>query len=422
MSMKMIALIACAGTAASAFGDVVSIGLVAKEGDSLDGAVITGFSQPFVNGLGTVGFTANLDDSSRSVWYGTGSIFNSGSALPDVLTGSESNMGISNTGGFIYSPSFNGEDAVYTQEGLLLAGAQAAPGLPGLFSSFNSRPRMLDNGEAVWVGGTATTPTGSSSGRVLYRADPTNPSGATPILKTGDLVDGLAIGSSGIGFGYDFSGNGAHHIQELLVDSGSTLNDGRMWVDGIVVAAENSPNGQGDNWDNFKSASINNSGNYVFAGDTDGATTTDDFMAYNGSIQIRQGDVIDGLTLTGAFDACAINDLNEAVFIADTALTETLFWASDAAALSSALAILSVGDEVDVDGDLIADYTITDFNASTTVSQGMDFGNDGLLYISVDLRDDAGTTVDAIISVAVPAPAGLGVLAGFALAARRRRR
>lgn len=422
MSSKVFALIACAGAAASAFGDLVSIGVVAKEGDGLDGAVITGFSQPFVNGLGTVGFNAILDDGSRAVWYGNGSIFNSSSALPDVLTGSESNMGISNTGGFIYSPSVNGNDAVYTHEGPLLVEGVAAPGIPGFFNSFNSRPRMLNNGEAVWVGGFASTSGGSSIGRVMYRADPSDTGSITPVFRTGDLVDGLAIGTTGVGFDYDFSGNGAHHIHNLLVDSGSTLDDGRIWVDGVVVAAENSPNGQGDNWDNFKSSSINNSGNYVFAGDTDGATTTDDFMAYNGSIQIRQGDVIDGLTLTGAFDACAINDLNEAVFIADSSLTETLFWASDAAALSSALAILSVGDEVDVDGDLIADYTLTDFNASTIASQGMDFANDGLLYISVDLRDDAGATVEAIISVAVPAPAGLGVLAGFALAARRRRR
>lgn len=415
------ALLVSAGMATACFAAVVPVSVVSRAGDGLDGSAITGFSQPFVNGVGQVGFVAILADGSRSVWYDSGSIFNSGSALPDVLSGSESNMGISNTGGFIYSPSFNDEDAVYTSNGLLLASGAAAPGIPGFFNSFNSRPRMLDNGEAVWVGGFATTATGSSIGRVMYRADPANPGSIAPIFRTGDLVGGFAIGTTGVGFDFDFSGNGNHHIHNLLLDTGSTSTDGHIWVDGVLVAREGSATGQGDSWSGFKSSSINNSGNYLFAGDTNGPTATDDFIAYNGAISIRQGDTIDGVTISGTFDGAALNNLNEAVFIADTVLGETLFWAQDASNLGAALALLSVGDLVDVDGDLSGDYTLVDFNAATIASQGMDFGDDGLLYISVDVQDDAGLTTEAIISIAVPAPAGLGLLLGVAAFARRRR-
>ncbi len=421
MRIKAVSLVVASGLAVAAQGAVVPIDLVAKEGDALDGSTIESFSQPFVNGLGTVGFVAGLADDTRSVWYGTGSIFNSASALPDVLGGHESNMGISNTGGFIYSPSFNGEDAVYTHEGLLLASGQAAPGIPGFFNSFNSRPRMLDNGEAVWVGGYSATSTGSSIGRTLYRADPANPAGTSLIFKTGDVVGGFTIGTTGVGFDYDFSGNGNHHIHNLLLDTGSTATDGHIWVDGALVAREGSPTGQGDAWSGFKSSSINNSGNYVFLGDTNGPTSSDDFIAYNGAISIRQGDTVDGVNILGTFDGAAINNLNEVVFIADTDLVETLFWAADASNLGGAIALLSVGDLVDVDGDLIGDYTLTDFNAATIASQGMDFADDGMLYISVDLRDDAGLTVDAIIGVAVPAPSALLGL-GLGAAMRRRRR
>lgn len=421
MRIKAMSLVLVSGLAAAAQGAVVPIDLVAKEGDALDGSTISSFSQPFVNGLGTLGFVAGLADNSRSVWYGTGSIFNSTSALPDVLGGGEANMGISNTGGFIYSPSFNGEDAVYTHAGLLLAAGQAAPGLPGLFSSFNSRPRMLDNGEAVWVGGTATTPTGSSSGRVLYRADPTNPAGATPVFKSGDSVGGFTIGTSGVDFSYDFSGNGNHHIQSLTLTTGSSSNDTHIWVDGTIVAREGSPTGQGDNWAGFKSSSINNSGNYIFAGDTDAPSATDDFIAYNGAIGVRQGDVVDGILLSGAIDGCAMNDLNEAVFVWDTTLLETLFWASDASNLGGAIALLSIGDEVDIDNNGTGDFVVTDFNTATIASQGMDFGNNGLVYVSVDLQDASGATVEAIISVAVPAPGSLAALGLGAMLRRRRR-
>jgi len=415
-------VVVAAGLASAAQAAVVPVSVVAKQGDALDGSTITGFSQPFVNGLGLVGFTATLADSSRSVWYDSGSIFNSSSALPDVLSGSEANMGISNTGGFIYSPSFNGDDAVYTHDGLLLKDGDAAPGMPGFFNSFNSRPRMLDNGDAVWVGGFATTSTGSSIGRVLYRADPANPSGTTLIFKTGDSIGGFAIGTTGVGFDFDFSGNGIHHIHNLLLDTGSTTNDGHMWVNGSLIAREGSSTGQGDNWSGFKSSSINNSGNYIFAGDTDGPTATDDFIAYNGSIALRQGSVVDGVTLANAIDACAINNKNEAAFVWDTNLTETLFWAPDASNLAGALALLSVGDLVDVDGDMVGDFTLVDFNASTVASQGMDFGDNGYLYLSVDLRNEAGVDVEAIISIYVPAPGSLGMVAALGLIRGRRRR
>ncbi len=419
---RITALVLAAGLASASFGAIVPVSIVASEGDALDGSTITGFSQPFVNGLGRVGFTANLADSSRSVWYDSGSVFNSSSALPDVLTGSESNMGISNAGGWIYSPSVNGNDAVYTHLGVLLQETDAAPGVPGHFSSFNSRPRMLDNGEAVWVAGYASTSGGSSIGRVLYRADPANPGSITALYKTGDMVGGFAIGTSGINFDYDFSGDGSHHIQGLTLDTGSTSTDVHIIVDGAVVAREGSPTGQGDNWAGFKSESINSSGNYLFAGDTSGATTTDDFIAYNGAISIRQGDVIDGVTISGTFDGCAINEDDEAVFLADTSLTETLFFAPNASNLAGALALLSIGDEVDVNGDTAGDYTLVDFNAATIASQGMDFGTDGFVYLSVDLEDDSGAEFEAIISVRVPAPGGLGLLAAIGLAGVRRRR
>lgn len=422
MNARLMALVVASGLATSVSAAVVPVNVVAREGDSLDGLTITGFSQPFVNGLGKVGFTVSLEDSSRSVWYDTGPIFNSSSALPDLLSGSEGNMGVSNTGGFIYSPSFNGDDSVYTHEGLLLKDGDAAPGMPGFFNSFNSRPRMLDNGEAIWVGGFSSTSGGSTLGRTLYRADPANPAGTSLVFKSGDSVGGFTIGTTGVGFDYDFSGNGNHHIHNLLLDTGSTLTDGHIWVNGVLVAREGSPTGQGDAWSAFKSSSINNSGNYLFAGDTNGPTATDDFIAYNGAISIRQGDTIDGVTISGTFDGAAINNLNEAVFIADTVLGETLFWAPDASNLGSAIALLSVGDLVDIDGDTIGDLTLTDFNASTTISQGMDFGDDGWLYLSVDLRDDAGLITEAIISIAVPAPGSIGLLGGLALLGGRRRR
>jgi len=131
--------------------------LVLKQGDVVGPSTVSTLGAPFTDGNGRVGFVGALADSQRFIWWDTGPVFFSNDALPNVLTGHESTMGVSNTGGFIYSPSVNGNDAVYTHGGVLLQRGDPIPPLPGLYSSFNSRPIMLPNGTAYWVGGSTPT-------------------------------------------------------------------------------------------------------------------------------------------------------------------------------------------------------------------------------------------------------------------------
>lgn len=383
--------------------------IVVKDGDAVSGSTISTLNTPFTDGNGTVGFVAGLADGNNIIWYGLGPIFNSDDALPDDLSGGEGTMGVSDTGGFIYSPSFNGFDSVYTHAGKLLAEDDDAPGVPANFSSFNSRPTMLPNGTAHWVGGYTDTLGGATDGRVMYEAtDVSNPGTITPLLKTGDLVNGFAITSSGIGFDYDFSDNGSNHIFSLILDTGSTNTDDFIYVNGATVAQEDTPTGGGDDWDNFDAVSINNLGNYLFSGDTDGSSTTDEFLAYNGVISLREGDVVDGVTLEDAVHWASINDLGQAAFIWNSSLEETLFF-GDAANLASSIALLSVGDIISQDG---VDYEVTDFNASNIISPGLDLAEDGLVYVEVDLVPVAGgDELEAIVGVVIPEPSTLALLA-----------
>ena len=408
---------------------VTSANVIILEGDALGGSTITNLSSPFVNGEGEVGFNATLDDGNRSIWFDGGEIFNSSDAAPDSLTGAEGTMGIGNSGEFIYSPAFNGDDAVWGQDGLILVENTQAPGFTsGINSTFHSRPTMTDDGTAYWVSGFNDGAGGTSSiGRMLYRRN--TDTTIDVVIRSGDLVDGVAIANGGaIAFDYSFSADNANSMFEVNLDTGSTANDGRLLVNGAVVAAEASTNGQGDNWDNFDHMSINKLGNYVFSGDTDGSTATDEFLAYNGVIELREGDALAGGTLDGSIDGVSLNENGEAAFIweLDTGSgnQESLF-VGDAADLANSQRLVSVGDLLDVDNDGTADWVLFDFNAGT--GPGIGFGEDGLVYVEVDLESlDGNTNIEAILAFstnAIPEPASLLVLMmGTSLLTARRRR
>ncbi len=391
---------------------VVEASLVVQNGDTPPGGggnPVTVLNSPFTNGNGQVGFTGAVNDGSADnfVWLDAAIVWRNSAWPTATLGGAESTMGVGNNGEFIYSPSFNGDDAVWTHNGLLQVEGMPAPGFPpGITSTFHSRPTLLPGGQAYWVSGFDEDGGGATDGRMLYTSPNAMSSTVSVVLRSDDIVGGLPIDRpSGIGFDYQISDNGSHHIHVLLLDTGSTVNDGALYVDGSVIARESFPIGGGENWGNFDVVSISDSGNYIFTGDTDGSTATDEFIAYNGVIAVREGDVIGGLplTTTATLRAASLNNLNQAVHAWGIAggTPEVLFFACDAANLGESSLLLSTGDMVDLDGNGSGDATVTDFNAATTTGPGLWLAEDGYAYIEVDLDYGSGD-VEAIIRLALP--------------------
>ncbi len=420
-ALGAVALSVLAGTAMGQ----VSATAVVLEGDSVDGAVATAFSAPAVNGLGQVGYLATLDDGRRAFVIDGVVVFETNQALPDIVSGGESTVGIGNNGEFIYSPSFNGGDAVWGEFGLRAVDDTPAPGFPAnVNSTFHSRPRMTDSGMAYWVSGFNDGAGGTSTqGRMIYTQ--TGNGSIDIFVKAGDVVDGASVAAfGGIDFDLEFSGNNQNVIWGFNdANAGSTANDGRLAVNQSIVAAEGSATGQGDNWDNFNDVSINNAGNYLFSGDTDGATASDGFIAYNGVIAIREGMMVDNLVLEGNANGLAINENNEAAFVWDGDAgggeAETLFYAVSASDLASAVALVSVGDTVDLGSDGM--WILDDINVINTGDVG--FGEDGFITLDVDLESfDGLANIEAIVRFAVPTPGAGAVLALGGLVATRRRR
>lgn len=420
-----VALVLVAG---GAWAQPRDVELVLAEGQSLLGSTVGVLNNPYATDAGTVGFNGSLADGRRFVWFGGGVVFTDDQAS-EALSGGESTMGFSASGDWVYSPSIDGEDGVYTNGGTLLRETSAAPGLPGLFNSFNSRPSMDEGGAAYWVAGFTDTQGGSSDGRVFYRA--ANPTSATPtfeiVYQSFEVIDGFTVGNGGVDFTYDVSSDGRWLATEIVFnDTPSTGDDNMVYLFDLAggtrtrLGREGDATGAGDNFDNWDGVKVNNAGDVLIHGDTDGATTDDEFIAFNGGIIARDGDLIGGRTF-GTVDSADLNNAGWIAAIADTEAGESLFFGFDADT-SGWSVLLETGDALDFDGDGIADGTLTDFNVSSAVSNGLDLSDAGLLYLEIDYLDVDGLEVEGIIGVRVPSPgAGVGLVVAMAGVWRRRR-
>jgi hypothetical protein len=263
---------------------------------------------------------------------------------------------------------------------------------------------MTPDGAAYWVAG-FDEPGGTGSGRVLYRASDAMPGSISVVLRSDDLVDGLPIARpGGIGFDYRISDDGAHHIHVLELDTGGADAE-VVYVDGAVVAREGEPTGDGDNWDALDVVSINDAGDYLFSGNTDADSATSEFIAHDGSIVVREGGSLDGVALDSAsVQALGINKAGQAAHIWSAGGVDHLFASCDAADLAAgSRRLLSSGDSVDFDGDGIGDALVTDFNAGSIIGPGLDLAEDGRVFFEVDLDTGGPETVEAILSIAMPA-------------------
>ena len=418
----LLTIAACGLVNPSVRADLVDAQLVAREGGPApggDGTTISGLNAPFVNGLGEVGFTGTLASGDRFVWLGDGIVWLNSDALPgSVLTGNESTMGISNLGGFIYSCSDDGEDSVWTQEGLLLRETEPIPGETFIWSSFNSRPRMTCDGVAFWVTGLAATSGGGTYGRGLMRClDPADPTSAELLIGTGDAVeDGdefYEIGTIGIGFAYDVSGDAERMALILKMAGLPTAADDFIWLDGDLRERQGDPTspGSGLAWDQFRGVGVNDAGRLIFFGpaEPDDPKIPDiEYLALDGEIVVREGDSIAGLELADGFAIrwAAIDDADRIVHVWEASGFPP---PAGAAFLTSItpdglehVAIVEIGDELDFDGDGAADGTIVDFEVSAVVGPAIGLPDQPWVYLPVEIDPGDGASFEAIVRLSLP--------------------
>lgn len=235
-------------------------------------------------------------------------------------------FGLSETGDLVYSvttthlPTAQNRDTVWFNDTLLMAARDSMPSpIETLFSSSNNRPGITVGGTPYWVTLTSTTAGGSASNAALLF-------GSTPtvLLHGGATIDEGALtllnNTQTVGNPYRFSANGTHYIVSSRL-TGGTATDGVMVVDGNslkidgMIVREGSPVAPsagalpGENWfDAFDFMGINEAGDYFLTGDTQAATTQDEFVIKNGVIVLREGQTVGSDTFTGAIDGGYMNE------------------------------------------------------------------------------------------------------------------
>ncbi len=393
-------------------GSATSVVAVGAPTPGSDGNLVSLLNDPYLTRDGRVGCTGAINVAGANVsfvWFDGAIVWLNTDALPTMLSGAEATMGVSDSGSWIYSPSEGGLDSVWKDGASLAIETQPAPGLPGQFLSFCSRPQMNADGTPTFVAGITAVQGGGAQFRALY-------SGTTVVLAGGDTVSGETISGTGpvVGFPYDFSSDGSNYIAKAILSAPNASNDVVVMNDEIL-ARESESTGAGDHWQTFNDVKTNNVGDYAFIGDTDALTKFDGFLAFNDQLVVREGDTIaDGYTLIGNPSAVGLNDARQVGAIWNSTGGEVLFVLTPTRTGALTLAILAkVGDPVDLDGDGLDDATITDFNASTGTAPALDLPRQCRVCVNVDVQTAAGASAVAIVCVALPPAMELANLDGL---------
>ena len=395
-----------------------------REDDPLPGAAgetVSSLSNPAVNHVGGFALTVNTSGSGTTlshIWgHATGGpgnvIVTEGTYGNLQQTSFESFHGFSNAGMPCYSATSTdtvsgttGLDGVWVGTTVVLNEEDPVPTLPGQFSTFNSRPAITAEGMPTWVGGYSTNQGGSTQNRALFYGF-----GILPLLKGGDFVGGIGepieSGSSNIDFDYRFSASGTNYITPVLVDTGSSTDDGVIVSNGAAVMRGGGVLREampvplavgglaGENWDNFDFMGITESGMILVTGDTDAATTMDEFVLVGDTIMMREGDIIaagvDLYTVSGSIEGGYLNEDGDWAVIWD--ITD-IGGTNVEALLFDGELLLKEGDAVDLDGDGVIEPAsiLANFTGITTLVMG-DRQPNGILsiYFTADI-DTQGTS------------------------------
>lgn len=304
--------------------------------------------------LGVAGILTTDSGSEAFVWrddaihWRASEVAGTAPANPSPL------MGLGDQGQFVFQTAVEDADAVWSQSGLLLREGEAAPGIepPGLVL-FSRWTTMTPAGTAHWVSEFRDGPGAKGRARALFRSAGATPAATVPLLRDGDLVDGLPIARRGLALGYQVSDNEQHLIQVMTLVSGSVNDNDVVYVDGHIALREGDETGDGDRWHRFGRVAIDDDGHYLVSGETDGPNPRDAVLVYDGEVALREGSKVGGAEILPQASVLALSLDNQGraahLWSVGGFGAEHLFFACDASRLDRSMLLATSKRTLDLD-------------------------------------------------------------------------
>ena len=250
-----------------------------------------------------------------------------------------SSVGVDLAGNLFYEAELaapGAEQSLWLNDDLLLEEGDAIPAGPlagSFFDSF-SRTTLAPNGAAYWSSSYANTSGGASAGVALFR-DLTN---FEVLLQSGDSIGGGLTAEPELFSGnLSWSAERTNYLTSIkvaptpginnpnsLIDEAIVLNGQIVSIEGGGVFREGDavpPEAGGlpdETWAPGSLYAVNEAGDWAASSAVrlNGVgNTTADMIVYNGEILFRDGDVVDGHTLSGLPQDLSINDRGDLAFV-----------------------------------------------------------------------------------------------------------
>ena len=390
--------------------------ILLREDDTLGpvGHTIGGFGESQTNNVGGFAVDVVTDNGTSFLEHfwgfpmagGTGAILQSSNVTVGnfLITAYEPYFGYADNGSLATSPSLTNTTTMTT--GIDSCWVDLTPVLnegdnpitePQLVNRSNSRPAMIQTtGEPVWIG-RLNDMGGTDVGSRLYRG-----AGHTVVLRDGvpapaPLLTNISL--NGIGSDFRFSAAGTHYIAEIETNLPIAVNNfmvidgaiattctGTLIGEGELIPVE-SGGLPGEVWDNFDTLGINENGDFMIVGDTFASSPNDEFVSLNGTIVLREGDVIMDLAggmhiLAGSIDYACMNEQGDILVAWNNDLTDEVL-------ILNGVVILAQGDEVDWDNDGVLDPGFTLDCIRGTTSGGISARSGGMVtvYAQVEVNN-----------------------------------
>jgi hypothetical protein len=416
--MALVAVVGVMGMTFACGAQVASA--ILRTNDPLGGSTVSAINNTGVNHVGGYALTVNTADGLSRVWGNLsggapppgGAIIRREGEFDGIMqTSYEAFFGIGSTN-VTYSPignggGFTGLDCVFRDDTRIMAERDPHPSLAGQFWSFGSRPSITSDGQVWFVGGITSTAGGTTQNRGLF----TGGNSTSVVLLGGQMVSGLDSPlNTGTTVDFDFrvSGSGQHYIAPVVLSTGSTANDGAVVFDGAGLTAGNSLVREGtvvpvsvggdgiETYQNFDFMGVTDAGSWMVTGDTNAATTADEYVMVNGMMVLRDGAVIGSDTVQGDIEGGYLNNDGDWAVVWDVS-NNTI-----EALIVNGQIVLREGDTVDWTGDGVAevDSLLTDFTGISALTLSDRAGGAVQAYFTANVNV-GGTVIEGALRLSV---------------------